>query len=337
VFAAPVALLVLSTTVQAQVYESVGVRAQGMGGAFVAVADDATASWWNPAGLARGAYFSSVLEFGELRQPDTDRDASGLPRAAWLNSVRAIAVGYPALAISYYRLRISEIEPTPSTAPVAADRQDQGAGDVRLRSLSLNQFGATFGQSVGDHLVLASTLKLLRSSLGLAAATGADATLSRAKSLEGSGETHFGLDAGTMVTFPHMQLGLAVKNLTRPTFGRGDHRIELQRQARGGVSFRTDRGTGKAGVRVALDADLTRTATAVGEQRHVAAGIEVWTPGHGFAFRAGGTANTIGEARPSPSAGVSLRLRSTTFVDAGKTFGSDRAVQGWGVALRAAF
>ena len=35
----------------AQPYESLGVRALGMGGAFVAVADDATAAYWNPAGL----------------------------------------------------------------------------------------------------------------------------------------------------------------------------------------------------------------------------------------------------------------------------------------------
>ncbi len=40
-------------------------RAQGMGGAFVGVADDATASWWNPAGLATGAYFNVVIEKGQ--------------------------------------------------------------------------------------------------------------------------------------------------------------------------------------------------------------------------------------------------------------------------------
>ena len=33
----------------AQIVESVGHRALGMGGAFVAVADDSTATWWNPA------------------------------------------------------------------------------------------------------------------------------------------------------------------------------------------------------------------------------------------------------------------------------------------------
>src|SRR5689334_2120727 len=51
------AMLVVSTRpARAQLFEAVGTRAQGLGGAFVAVADDATASWWNPAGLATGAY-----------------------------------------------------------------------------------------------------------------------------------------------------------------------------------------------------------------------------------------------------------------------------------------
>src|SRR5213593_698647 len=54
---------------EAQSAEAIGVRAQGMGGAFTAVADDATATWWNPAGLAAGAYFNLILEAGSQREP----------------------------------------------------------------------------------------------------------------------------------------------------------------------------------------------------------------------------------------------------------------------------
>ena len=56
-----VALLCLPLTAVAapagaQIVESVGSRALGMGGAFVAVASDSTATWWNPAGLAAGPF-----------------------------------------------------------------------------------------------------------------------------------------------------------------------------------------------------------------------------------------------------------------------------------------
>jgi hypothetical protein len=48
-----VALLLLTGIVQANFVETeLGARAMGMGGAFVAVADDVTALHWNPAGLA---------------------------------------------------------------------------------------------------------------------------------------------------------------------------------------------------------------------------------------------------------------------------------------------
>ena len=40
----------------AQPFEVVGMRALGMGGAFVAVANDSSATWWNPAGLAAGPF-----------------------------------------------------------------------------------------------------------------------------------------------------------------------------------------------------------------------------------------------------------------------------------------
>src|SRR5256885_12492856 len=76
---------------EAQNPESIGIRAQGMAGAFTAVADDATAGWWNPAGLAGGSYFSTIIEYGRFRQtPDTN--------------VKGASIGFSALGLSYYRL-----------------------------------------------------------------------------------------------------------------------------------------------------------------------------------------------------------------------------------------
>src|SRR5438309_6792926 len=98
----------------AQTFETIGIRAQGMGGAFVAIADDATAGWWNPAGLASGAYFNTVLEQGRAVDPSRSR-ASGF------------SLAFPALGLGYYRLQISEIRPSSGyIALYAASRQDQG-------------------------------------------------------------------------------------------------------------------------------------------------------------------------------------------------------------------
>lgn len=52
----------------AQPFETAGARALGMGGAFTAVADDVTAVWWNPAGLASGGFFGLALERNSLER-----------------------------------------------------------------------------------------------------------------------------------------------------------------------------------------------------------------------------------------------------------------------------
>src|SRR5262245_3351130 len=123
----------------AQPADAVGVRAQGMGGAFTAVADDATATWWNPAGLAGGSYFNGVLEYGHLPNPND-------------GTVKGVSIAFPALGLSYYRLPISEMQPPGSTVGGSAIRQDQG---------TLSEFGVTVGQSLGNYFVVGSTLKLM--------------------------------------------------------------------------------------------------------------------------------------------------------------------------------
>jgi hypothetical protein len=152
----------------AQAYESVGTRAQGMGGAFVAVADDATSTWWNPAGLATGNFLSLILEHGTSDFPHqttvgpAQRDANN-----------SFSIAFPALGLSYYRLRISEIAPTPATETSAGVRQDEGTV-VRLSTVEISQFGSSVGQSLGRHLVLASTVKVGGRRAGTTTNTGGD-------------------------------------------------------------------------------------------------------------------------------------------------------------------
>src|SRR6516165_6402928 len=141
-FVSVVSLFSLAAPVGAQPADVVGIRAQGMAGAFTAVADDATASWWNPAGMAGGAYFNALFDSGTHREPPEDRTPAGDPQRAMRDSATTFAVAYPALGLSYYRLRISGMQPQISTGTGAGVRQEGGATEVRLRTMVLNQFSA---------------------------------------------------------------------------------------------------------------------------------------------------------------------------------------------------
>jgi hypothetical protein len=276
----------------AQIYESIGIRAQGMGGAFVAVSDDATTTWWNPAGLPSGGYFNSIIEFDRIDHPASTR-------------ARAFALNVPSLGLSYYRLALNGMRPPDPTGSSAANREDQGV---------LSQFGATVGQSIGAHLILGSTLKLVHA----------------------LGDTSGDLDMGAMAAFSRVRLGLAVKNLRTPEFSDGDARLELPRQVRAGASIRGG-SPSRAEITGAVDADLTTTPTASGEARHLATGVEAWLANRAVGFRAGLGMNTIGESRRSGSVGVSVGLRGGSFLDAQLTRGADEARNGWGIALRVTF
>jgi hypothetical protein len=329
-------LLVCAAPARAQIYESVGTRAQGMGGAFVAVADDATATWWNPAGVAGGAYANGVIEYGQTQQPKSERDSSGQPVAAWRTRPRGFAVAFPALGLSYSRLSLSEIQPISPTAGGVVGREDQGTASVRLRALVLNEFGATVGQSVGNHLVIASTLKLVRGSI-VSAPAGDVASLDAAQALAGSAETHADLDLGALATLGHLRVGATLKNVRAPEFGIGDDRMALKRQGRAGVALVGRPQGAIQSIALAFDADLTKTMTVVGEERHVAGGVEAFMLKSHLGLRAGLSGNTIGAARVSPSVGASLGVRTAMYLEGQLTGGDDQARHGWGLGLRLTF
>jgi hypothetical protein len=326
--------LAVASPAAAQIYEAVGIRAQGMGGAFVAIADDADANWWNPAGLAGGAYFSSIIEYGTLQQPGQELDAAGAPLPAWRSGARGFTAMFPSLGVSYYRLQVSQIRPFGATADALPGREDRGRAPVFLSSLLLQQFGATVGQSVGQHLVVATTVRVARGRFASESAA-ADVSFDAAEALDGHAETHMDLDVGAIVRFGGVRIGAAMKHVTEPSFSSGDDRVDLVRQARAGIAA-TLPGAGGA-LTVAVDADLTRTPTAMGDVRHVAAGAEAWLLPRRLALRGGITANTVGDARLSGSAGVSVALRTGLYVDGQTTGWSDETTKGWGLALRATF
>src|SRR5437879_1087620 len=80
-----IATIAFASLTFAQRFDDVGVRAQGMAGAFVAVADDASATWWNPAGLA------------------TARNAVDFSAEISEGGRGGVALAFPSLGLSYYR------------------------------------------------------------------------------------------------------------------------------------------------------------------------------------------------------------------------------------------
>jgi len=282
----------------AQLFESVGTRAQGMGGAFVAIADDSTATWWNPAGLASGAYLSAAVERSMLSAPYED-------------TTLGVSVAVPSLGFSYYRTRITSIPPSASTEPATAGRQDGGTA-IPSPTFVINQVGVTVGQSLSDHVVLASTLKLARAD-----------------------NTRGDQDIGAMLRWGGLRLAAVVRHLYAPDLTVSGTHVGLDRQARVGLAY-VQPLNAPVRVNAAFDADLTTTDTAFGRARHLAGGAEL-TYAQRLGVRAGVSLNTVDDARPAVSAGASVGVRRGVFVDARVTRGDDKALRGWGFDVRATF
>jgi hypothetical protein len=323
-------------------YEAVGTRAQGLGGAFVAVADDATATWWNPAGLATGAYFNAIIERGRTTEPSDPSIPRPIPGGgsrvgAQRQSVDGFVFAVPSLGLSYFRVRTGELRSATSTGVDGADRQDLGAAEFDGRQISISQYGATFGQSLGGHIVLGSTVKLVRASATNGVVSGGNTGLDSLDDLDGDTETKADLDIGAMVSFPRVRLGVAARNIRQPEFTSGDQVGVLKRKVRTGVAWLVGKHGILDGFTASGDADLTRTMTLFGEVRHVAGGAEVWLFGRHLGIRGGLTGNTIGPMRRAVSMGASVAPATGFFIEAARTTGADESLKGWSAALRVSF
>ena len=129
--------LLLATSVlgQGRVFH-LGARAAAMGGAFTGVADDATAFYWNPAGIAFGQFVSA----GFYRGRD-EMDRSGLPLEA---RATGLSLGYTFMGVAFTQFRQTS----------AAERLDTFDVAVSiLQSLPL------------DNLVIAGNVHYLRGEL----------------------------------------------------------------------------------------------------------------------------------------------------------------------------
>jgi len=332
------ALVCSPARLAAQGFEAVGLRALGMGGAFVAVADDASATYWNPAGLVTGPVFSLVAEHGRGEAEQFVAGGAslppggGLPLASRAQSGTLVALGTWPLGATFYRVS----QRAALVLPLGAGSQ---AGTITdLSRLTTSHYGVNVLQTLVDGLHVGATLKYVR---GTAGSDARFPTPVEGDLLDAAGDLgtrsggRFDVDAGVMLDLPRVKVGLTARNLTRPAFDTPTEgiRLRLDRQVRAGVALRAARG-----LTVSLDSDLTTARDPLGEWRSLAAGVEQWFGEERAALRGGVRISTRGDTRPTVTAGGSLALRSGIFADGYVGVGLDEAAPDtFGVGLRVSF
>lgn len=334
------ALLCLGPAVaaDAQIVEATGSRALGMGGAFVAVASDSSATWWNPAGLATGPFVE--LSWAKNLVEVTER----LP--AWRHRTSWFALGTPVLGLGYYRLRITEVGPLDPTGQAAAGREDEGA-DVLVRSLAVNQMGVTLVQTLISGVHVGTTLKYLRGTVGDGredSLTPAPDLLVRGENLDGEGvESRFDLDVGVIGIAGPFRLGAVVRNLREPEFVLGGStadasstRFRLPKQIRVGAAFAAD-SAGGVPLTVAFDMDVRTYPTPSGERRMVAVGAEHWLLARRVGLRAGGRVNTRGAREQVATVGFTVAAGAGLYLDGHAVRGGSAEERGWGLGARISY
>ena len=303
---------------QTSSFETVGVRALGMGGAFVAVADDPTAVHWNPAGLVQGGPFGMTFEWDRFQSGNHKSVPYPGPRID-NNSLTSVAT-WP-LALSFGRFKTTDLAPGPE-------------GTLATRSLRVSEIGVTLLQTLVQGLVVGSTLKVLRGrpSFGVAAGETAGDALDHGSDIEGEAHTTFDLDLGVMVDLEKVRVGVTSKNLAEADFGTiAGIDIGLERRVRLGVAVvPTD------GLTFALDVDLDTADLPGGLRRMIAVGGESRL-GRRAAMRGGVRWSRDGSADPIASVGGSVAIRPSFWLDGYYSLGRRDEDRGFGFAMRAGY
>lgn len=304
-------------TAQGQVvtFEAVGERALGMAGAFVAVADDATAVVWNPAGLVAGGPAGMTIGWNQIQ---VGKSAGPVQAGDRRQRASLTSLGTWPVGVSYGTVDVTEVS--------------RSGGELGVFRLS--QAGLTILQSVMPGLVVGSTLRVMRGgqASGLVGGPTLGDALSSVRDVDVPRRTAFDLDLAAMASAPHVRIGAILKNLRSPTFDRNaEAPSPLPRQARVGLALLpTD------GVTLAIDVDLNTVDLTGGLRQECAIGGET-ALGSRLSVRSGLRWSLKGARELTGTVGASLKIRRALWLDG--HYGRarhDEAREG-GVALRAGF
>jgi hypothetical protein len=152
----------------------VGARALAMGGAFTAIADDATAAYWNPAGLVKIEHIEATFMYAA--NMSVDRKLNYFAYTHWL--------GMGGLGVHWLNAGMDDIP-----------RLDSGGEEFGTDDMGANSIMFSYGMEAGD-LMLGATAKVLH------------------EDIMGESETGFGLDLGGMFEVTdNVTAGLMVRDI----------------------------------------------------------------------------------------------------------------------------
>lgn len=316
-------LALLPVGALAQSPEGVGIRASGMAGAFVAVADDPSATSWNPGGLAAGALFGASFDVSGQASPRDEGSSRGrLNGRLW-----QLAVVTPPLGLSYVKRHIGGRDGRSATVP--------RPGDLAVARLDTQHVGITLVQSLTDGVAAGATVKFLRGTAasGVAAAATSGDAADLADALADRSEFAVDVDLGIHAVRGPVRAGLLLSSATAPAFATpGGDELTLERQVRAGVAWQAT-----SQWLVSVDADLLEAETLEGRRRRAAVGTEYWEVSRRFGVRGGVRLDTSGPRRPVGTFGASLAARPGFFIEGFGAVGAPEADRAWGLAVRATF
>jgi hypothetical protein len=165
-----------------------GARSLGMGSAFVAISDDATAIYWNPAGLAS-------LEKNELQIQHAEQFGGSVDHDVFM-----LASPFPVggFGIGLIRLGVDGIKLTSLEDPGNPAGPDNRPVVTGVESTTDYSLYLSYGRSVRPDLTVGASFKLIWRNLAVG---------------DGSG---YGIDLGLLYApRPGLTGGLSIRNLTR--------------------------------------------------------------------------------------------------------------------------
>ncbi len=176
-----------------------GARSAGMGGAFVAIADDPTGALWNPAGVVR-------LDRGEVHL--------GTVRLFESTSINGLSFALPNRTLPSFGLTLLSLQ---SDDFERTSELNEPLGEFTIDDMA---FLATAAKAYG-HLAVGAGVRVLRQSVEDYTATGT------------------GLDLGAIYELtPDLQLGASVLNVGGPKLTLRETEEKIPTELRAGAAFR---------------------------------------------------------------------------------------------------